>query len=265
MPPNRYFGLEMLWKLEKDNVTSKSDAIIVFVHWFLSNNGFRNVGVGDDVRTVMDSKNGPEKTQDNTIEQSELLPMGWNSNRTSYALRYTLSDELYILHATVMDETMILNLLQAKKLDVSNVAFNMDKIIGSITESNPLNVVINVDEQIARLETELVKPLQDGKAGSKTTQPPTSQGFAPAGPSGAYVNRLRDPPIRIGGADLDPRGRLGGGMLMDPMRGMGPAMPRFPGYIPGARIDPVNPFLGRPRPNPNPDHLPPPGYDDMFM
>lgn len=41
------------------------------------------------------------------------------------------------------------------------------------------------------------------------------------------------------------------------------------GIVPGARFDPfgpIDPFNNAPhRPNPNPDHLPPPGYDDMFL
>lgn len=40
------------------------------------------------------------------------------------------------------------------------------------------------------------------------------------------------------------------------------------GFIPGARFDPfgpIDPFNNQHRPNPNPDHLPPPGYEDMFL
>lgn len=41
------------------------------------------------------------------------------------------------------------------------------------------------------------------------------------------------------------------------------------GLVPGARFDPfgpIDPFNNTlNRPGPNPDHLPPPGYEDMFM
>lgn len=94
-----------------------------------------------------------------------------------------------------------------------------------------------------------------------------------------------NPPLphfpQIGGSDLDPLGRgVGGGMIFDPFRPPGgrPSFNPHPGVPPGARFDPygppgVGPGLGRPnRPKqpppfgaPNPDHLPPPGYDDMFM
>eukprot|EP00057_Strongylocentrotus_purpuratus_P030843 XP_782862.1 PREDICTED: proteasome inhibitor PI31 subunit [Strongylocentrotus purpuratus] len=93
-------------------------------------------------------------------------------------------------------------------------------------------------------------------------------------------------PFAVGRDDLDPFGPGGAGMLMDPFRGGMPhrgidpgiGMPggRLPrGAVPpGARFDPIGP----PRPGgpgggpqggfdggPDPDHLPPPGYDDMFM
>lgn len=85
------------------------------------------------------------------------------------------------------------------------------------------------------------------------------------------VDPLRD----IGRGDLDPLGRGGGGMLFNPP-GMPfrPGMPRdplrpggMPGVIPGARFDPFGPIdpNRHGRMGPDPDHLPPPGYDDMFM
>lgn len=89
--------------------------------------------------------------------------------------------------------------------------------------------------------------------------------------------RIYDPIRDIGRGDLDPLGRGGGGMLFNP-----PGMPfhpqppglggQFPQFVPGARFDPFGPpDQGQPgrRPragqDPDPDHLPPPGYDDMFM
>lgn len=84
---------------------------------------------------------------------------------------------------------------------------------------------------------------------------------------------IDDPLRNIGRGDLDPLGRGGGGMLFNP-----PGMPfrpeipgrpghPLPGVIPGARFDPFGPIdpgrIGRS--GPDPDHLPPPGYDDMFM
>jgi len=95
-------------------------------------------------------------------------------------------------------------------------------------------------------------------------------------------------PFAVGRADLDPlAGGFGGGMIMDPFHqggvpGFGPRGPRggLPGSMPpgavppGARFDPFgppdpdNPFGrggGGGRAGPGPDHLRPPGFDDMFM
>lgn len=78
----------------------------------------------------------------------------------------------------------------------------------------------------------------------------------------------------VGRGDLDPFGR-GGGMLFNPPGRFEPGLPGMPGrpgfphpgIVPGARFDPFGPpdpdRIGRA--GPNPDHLPPPGYDDMFM
>jgi len=97
-------------------------------------------------------------------------------------------------------------------------------------------------------------------------------------------------PFTVGRGDLDPLAAgAGGGMMFDPLRsgfpGGGVGGPRGRGQpwlpsgsvVPGARFDPfgppdldrsgnVNPFgSGQYRSGPDPDHLPPPGYDDMFM
>uniref|UniRef100_A0A182JT18 Proteasome inhibitor PI31 subunit n=1 Tax=Anopheles christyi TaxID=43041 RepID=A0A182JT18_9DIPT len=260
MPSSDLYGLEMLWKLEKGNVADKSDMMMLFVHWFLVRNGFRNVGVGDD------------KTLNNIVEQSELLPEGWNGNNKSYALRYTMNNELYILHGTLSNDTMIINLLQAKTLQVTNCAFNVDTTIGSISDGNFMNMVASIDEQIVRLQTELVKPLHDGgskTSSTQTTTAPTNAAHAmpqAANPLGhGDILRGGRPlmPGRVGQADLDPLGRFGGGMILDPLINVRPVRPGM--FLPGARIDPIGPFNRPPRPNPHPDHLPPPGYDDMFM
>ncbi|VDI04789.1 sec1 family domain-containing protein 1 [Mytilus galloprovincialis] len=83
-----------------------------------------------------------------------------------------------------------------------------------------------------------------------------------------------DDPFSVGRGDLDPFGRTGGGMVFDPFhpggrRGGPDPSAGLPGRLPrgavppGARFDPFGPpGTG---PGPDPDHLPPPGYDDMFM
>ncbi|KAL0595287.1 Actin, cytoplasmic 1 [Plecturocebus cupreus] len=82
-------------------------------------------------------------------------------------------------------------------------------------------------------------------------------------------------PFAVGGEDLDPFGRRRGGMIVDPLRsgfpralidpssGLPNRLP--PGAVPpGARFDPFGPTGTSPS-GPNPDHLPPPGFDDMYL
>ncbi|NWX94494.1 PSMF1 inhibitor, partial [Nothoprocta pentlandii] len=99
----------------------------------------------------------------------------------------------------------------------------------------------------------------------------------PRRPAGAREPPWPSPtdPFAVGGQDLDPFGARGGGMIADPLRsgfprpGLDPSsgLPSRlpPGAVPpGARFDPFGP-LGANTAGPNPDHLPPPGYEDMFM
>lgn len=131
-----------------------------------------------------------------------------------------------------------------------------------------------------------------------------TSGFEPSSPTPCFNRPNRSPPDGaarvyppvVGGSDVNPFGGLGGGMIFDPRDpshfpyqnnpnnfrgGYGP--PRLGGPVigmvpPGARFDPFGPPGAepdrqrptRPRPlpgpgAPDPDHLPPPGYDDMFM
>lgn len=257
MQPQDDFGMEMLWKFEQKNVHTKSDLMVLLVHWYLVRNGFRNVGVGDD------------KTLDRSAEQSELLPEGWNENFTSYALRYALKNELYNLHGTLSNETMIINLLHAKSLQVSNVVFNLNTIVKSIRGNKMKDLFDNVDEQIARLENELMKPIHGGPSKNSSTQTAATSSQSSCARHSFSAGVLGVPtgmPFPnyglVGSADRDPLGALGGGMLMDPLR---PRMPHAGMFMPRPRIDPMGPIPNRINQNPNPDHLPPPGYNDMFM
>lgn len=90
-------------------------------------------------------------------------------------------------------------------------------------------------------------------------------------------------PFAVGAGDLNPlAGGRGGGMLMDPRHQRPQIQPGIPGNLPpgavppGARFDPFGPpppeQIGRPRPqprggfgDPDPNHLPPPGYYDPFL
>lgn len=133
------------------------------------------------------------------------------------------------------------------------------KVLMEQVDKEIIKSVVNPEKKVAapvrEPETSAPDPLMIG-------QPRLGRPY----PYDPYADPLRD----IGRGDLDPFGR-GGGSIFQPNY---PHMPGgnmpFPGRIPGARYDPVNPFPPRNPNNPDPDHFRPPGprpdgYDDMFM
>lgn len=273
------FGLELSFRTVADAVKRKDDVLVVIVHWFLSKFGFRCVGLGDS-KTLAADESG-----------SELLPVGWSDSET-YSLRYLYDGNLFILRGVRADDTLIFNLLHTPDLSVSNLAVTVSDVVldtnGTLDQMVPSHVNF-----IDRIRKELVEPITK-KISSEVSTQTSSQNPHHQGPSNpSYVdNSHRDPlrvPVGVGGpripahmdpfnygrSDLDPLGigpsRGGpGGMLFDPFRGgrgFEPpgGLPR--GRVPGARFDPIAPpGIGRGRGfDPDPDHLPPPGYDDMFM
>ncbi|XP_001841849.2 proteasome inhibitor PI31 subunit [Culex quinquefasciatus] len=268
-----YYGFESIYKLVEAAVQAKSDVLIAIIHWYLTKNAFRNVGIGDD-KTLSDSE-----------EQSELLPDGWNSNPKSYALRYVNDGQLYLLHGVDTGGLMVVNLVQVKSLSASNVTFQIDETVkslkGSITKLIP-----EVATVLDRVRKELLVPVfesnkKDGETQTKKEPEKVERvDVRPANPlligGGVPVGRFGSDPLGVGNVgrgDLDPFGR-GGGMLFQPPGGFNPLAdlrrPGGSGIVPGARFDPFGPGVGQnPRPfrqpGPDPDHLPPPGYDDMFM
>ncbi|KAE8748493.1 hypothetical protein FOCC_FOCC004789 [Frankliniella occidentalis] len=273
------FGLELSFRTVSEAVKRKDDVLVVIVHWFLTKFGFRCVGLGDD-KTLSGSENG-----------SELLPTGWSDPET-YSLRYVYDGNLFILRGVRADETLILNLLHTPDLNVSNLAVNVTEVVADINGTVEKMVPSHIG-LIDRIRKELVEPVTK-KISSEATTQTSSQATPRSEDIGSLREGYRDPlrvPIGVGGpggpprldpfnygrSDLDPLGVGGpgrgglGGMLFDPFqrgRGMEPpgGLPR--GRVPGARFDPIGPpGIGRPGRGfePDPDHLPPPGYDDMFM
>lgn len=207
---------------------------------------------------------------------SELLPQGWNQEQSAYTLRYTKNKEIFILHGIVSDETLLVNLLDAKTLKTSTVVLKTREIVKSVTGTTLDDFIPRPQTFIDQVTKEIIKPLenQDPPA-SETTQASRSTTTDPLlvrPPNPVVPGMFQDPfrdifnPLRdVGRGDLDPFGR-GGGMLFRPdlRHQVGPFNPLMPGGVPpGARFDPPNPFG---RLDPDNDHMrPPPGYDDMFM
>ncbi|XP_023248830.1 proteasome inhibitor PI31 subunit [Seriola lalandi dorsalis] len=275
-------GLEVLYTCVAGSITCPQDAVVCFVHWEMIKNGFRCVGSGD-VPLSSDKK-------------SELLPADWSSNKELYSLRYKPSDSdtQLLLKAISVDSTLIFNLMNSSTQQVSDLTVNISDHVNTEQLRTFDSVFKDADSLSEKVKTQLLPP-QDrptGQRAEKTRRREEEeeeqrrrredsdplrmpsrhprQGTQPHWPDPMV------PPFAAGGADLDPFGsRGGGGMIVDPLRsgyprsGFDPSsgIPDIlpPGAVPpGARFDPFGP-VGRHRPGPDPDHMPPPGYDDMFM
>uniref|UniRef100_G3N417 Proteasome inhibitor PI31 subunit n=2 Tax=Gasterosteus aculeatus aculeatus TaxID=481459 RepID=G3N417_GASAC len=273
-------GLEVLYTCVGRSVTCPQDAVVCFVHWEMIKRGFRCIGSGDEPLS--------------SDQKSELLPADWSSNKELYSLRYTTKDgdSQLLLKAIAVDSTLIFNLLNSVTQQVSDLTVNISDHVDSDQLHTFHSVFKEADGLAEKVRTQLLPP-QDGPSGQRKSlreeeeeeqrrrrredgDPLRIPNRQPRhGPPPHWRDPMA-PPFSAGGADLDPFGtRGGGGMIVDPLRsgfprsGFDPSsgIPDIlpPGAVPpGARFDPFGP-PGRHRPGPDPDHMPPPGYDDMFM
>lgn len=116
-------GWTLLYKTVERDIETKSDVLIAVVHWQLLRVGMKCIGIGDDVPHTLHwlmiisvSSNRliflvRQKTLSPSDEESELLPDGWNINKTSYSLRYKYQNEVFILLGMVVDDSILMNLL----------------------------------------------------------------------------------------------------------------------------------------------------------
>ncbi|XP_066601159.1 proteasome inhibitor PI31 subunit-like [Prorops nasuta] len=275
------FGFQLLSRLYDSDVVKKEDVIILFIHWYLIKQNFKCIGLGDS------------KTFNNAESGSELLPENWNKS-PNYALRYVHNGKLYILHGLRSDEDLLINLLRAEDHNLATVQFPIATTVNEL--HGPLESLMPSHQEVVyKIRNDLLEPVVTSNAVDASTQTSTSSERGSLRQDDS--NPLRVPPRRparqpppfrdpfdVGRSDLDPFANVGGGMLFDPFSsGLNPLRPHpgnpdrslgMPGRLPqgavppGARFDPFGPpDRDPPRPprNPDSDHLPPPGYDDMFM
>ncbi|XP_034065718.1 proteasome inhibitor PI31 subunit [Gymnodraco acuticeps] len=271
-------GLEVLYSCVGGSISCPQDAVVCFVHWEMIKSGYRCIGSGDEPK-------GSDK-------KSELLPTDWNSNREElYSLRYKAKDSetQLLLKAISVDSTLIFNLMNSGTQQVSDLTVNISDHVEADQLHTFDSVFKDTDSLSEKVKTQLL-PAQGRAPGQRTSrreEEDERRRREDSDPLRIPIRQPRQgppphwrdpmvPPFSVGGADLDPFGsRGGGGMILDPLRsgypraGFDPSsgIPDIlpPGAVPqGARFDPFGP-VGRPRPGPDPDHMPPPGYDDMFM
>ncbi|XP_066520565.1 proteasome inhibitor PI31 subunit [Hoplias malabaricus] len=270
-------GLELLFSSVSGSISAPQDAVLCFVHWEIIKSGYKCLGTGDEPR------DGEKK--------SELLPRDWNSSKELYTLRYRSNDDKssLLLKAITVDSALIFNLMNSATDKVTDLTVNVSDYVDETKLQTFESVFKNTQDLEKKLKTSLLpaakgersdkKERNDRKerAPASNTQPKPDHDplrIPPRVPPTAHPPNWTDPmaPFAAGGADLDPFGRRPGGMIVDPLRagfprsGFDPSGGLLPpGSVPpGARFDPFGP-IPRHRPGPDPDHLPPPGYDDMFM
>ncbi|XP_059836993.1 proteasome inhibitor PI31 subunit [Hypanus sabinus] len=273
-------GLELLYHSVARDLVSSRDPLICFVHWELIRAGFKCLGTGDQASA--DDK------------KKELLPMGWNASQELYTLRYRSDNNQtgLLLKAMAVGASLIINVMNCQSEQVVDLTVNLDDYISSEHLQQYDRVFKNKDELRHLVESTIISPLlgpkqrtAGGSQREKKSVQPASSAEQHRNTSPLYipprVPERQSPwsnpmaPFATGGDDLDPFSDRRGGMIVDPLRS---GIPRsgfdpssgIPGQLPpgsvppGARFDPFGP-VGRGRPGPDPDHLPPPGYDDLFM
>nr|XP_008170406.1 proteasome inhibitor PI31 subunit isoform X2 [Chrysemys picta bellii] len=272
-------GLELLYASQAPGLSRPQDSLLCFVHWQLVTHQYRALGTGDQP--------GPNE------RKSELLPAGWNADKDLYTLRYRSTDDRHelLLKAIMVDTSMILNVMDCSSKQVADLTLTVADYVDSEHLDDFHRVYKNIEELQTRVVTGIISPLGAPKEKGdpkkepkpeKTVPPASTQDYDPLRippwqPLGGRQPSWPDPrdPFAVGGEDLDPFGGRRGGMIADPLRsgfrrplidpssGLPNRLP--PGAVPpGARFDPFGPGSGRSA-GPDPDHLPPPGYDDMFM
>uniref|UniRef100_A0A4X2JW15 Proteasome inhibitor PI31 subunit n=1 Tax=Vombatus ursinus TaxID=29139 RepID=A0A4X2JW15_VOMUR len=251
-------GLELLYASAAPGITCSQDALVCFVHWELVTQGYRGLGTGDQP--------GPDD------KKSELLPHGWNANKDLYVLRYESTDNSkeLLLKAIMVDDSMIINALEYKSQQVVDLTLNVEDYVDGEHLGDFHRVYKNSKELQTRIASGLILPIKnslsksDLASSSREFPPATSREYDPLRIPPHHPHTSRQPPWgQRGGMILDPLRSGFPRALIDPSSGLPNRLP--PGAVPpGARFDPFGP-IGTSPSGPSPDHLPPPGYDDMFM
>ncbi|KAL4655723.1 proteasome inhibitor PI31 subunit [Arapaima gigas] len=271
-------GLELLYSSVADSIACPQDCLVCFVHWEVVRSGYKCLGIGDE----------PQPSD----KKSELLPRGWNDSRELYTLRYQSSDDvsLLLVKAITVDSALIFNMMDVTTEQVSDLTVNVSDYVDADNLLTFDRVFKNTKELTTKVQSGLLSQISGQKTERKKKPEKSPKERTPDLEPDSDPLRIpprrplvgRDPgwpdpmaPFAAGRADLDPFCGQPGGMIVDPLRsgfprsGFDPSA-GIPGRLPpgavppGARFDPFGP-VGQNRPGPDPDHMPPPGYDDMFM
>lgn len=289
------FGFELLFATIKCNLKSKNDLLVSVIHFNCIRNGFLCLGNGENFGESGQSEPGSELMPDQWNQSEDTYILRYFNQKLNQKLLVKcvkVSDILILsallingesngsTHSLRTDDYITDNFSTFKSAFVSGSVDTVSQIIereviNKVIQTVPKTTVTKRDRNTRSPDRQENDPLR-----VRPNNPGVPPNYGGARFDPLYGGQPWPPPI--GGADLDPLGRAQGGMLMDPYnfpqpfgqpRNPGPELPR--GAVPpGARFDPFGPLGVGPNPRPNqnrrqmgpdPDHLPPPGYNDMFM
>uniref|UniRef100_A0A8C6HCW1 Proteasome inhibitor PI31 subunit n=1 Tax=Mus spicilegus TaxID=10103 RepID=A0A8C6HCW1_MUSSI len=257
-PQTSMAGLEVLFASAAPSMSCPQDALVCFLHWEVVTNGYYALGTGDQP--------GPSD------KKSELLPAKWNSNKELYALRYESKDgaRKLLLKAVSVENGMIINVLELGTQQVADLTLNLDDYIDAEDLSDFHRTYKNSEELRSQIRSGIITPIREQWEKARANSPPrefppaTAREVDPLRISSHRPHTSRQPAwCQRGGMIVDPLRSGFPRVLIDPSSGLPNRLP--PGAVPpGARFDPFGPTGTSPS-GPNPDHLPPPGYDDMYL
>ncbi|XP_012274736.1 proteasome inhibitor PI31 subunit [Orussus abietinus] len=298
---NSVFGFELLNKLVENQLQKKEDIIILFVHWYFVKNGFKCIGTGDS-KTFEPSEQGSESLPDEWNQRPNYA-LRYVKEGKLYILLGTKSDADLLLNLLRVEDHSVSNVQFPIGTTVSEIKGPLTTLMPDY--QNVLNVIRKdlvepVYTDTAR-ETSTQTPQPNVNTEREIPRQVPGPDFDPLrvgqphrpAPNIPTRNPEADP-FDYGRSDLDPFNirrpgvdplAPGGGMIFNPFQqnqrnrfrpgepgGLGVPGRLPPGAVPpGARFDPFGPpDIERRQPPPNPynpdnDHMPPPGYDDMFM
>ncbi|XP_019501228.1 PREDICTED: proteasome inhibitor PI31 subunit [Hipposideros armiger] len=256
-------GLEVLFSSAAPAITCVQDALVCFLHWEVVTHGYYALGAGDQP--------GPSD------RKSELLPAEWSNNKDLYVLRYESKDgsRKLLVKAVTVENSMIVNVLECGSQQVSDLTLNLDDYIDSEHLGDFHRTYKNSEELRSRIVSGIITPIHEhwDKASVNSPHrefpPATAREVDPLRIHPPHPHTSRQPPCpsclrcRRGGMIVDPLRSGFPRVPIDPSSGLPTRLP--PGAVPpGARFDPFGPTGISPS-GPNPDHLPPPGFDDMYL
>ena len=114
MAAPREFGLELCLKAQSEDIKTKSDIILILVHWRLLRHSFLCVGDVHYVHSI----------------PSELLPinLGWNGDDGTYLIKYSYKRKLYMMALLVEPGNLLTVRLWADQF-ITSVRLNIGTVL----------------------------------------------------------------------------------------------------------------------------------------